>query len=169
MIKIIPLIAFVLFLSPLNALAQEDADAVLEVLDVQQEEVTDKKEIKAIPDGSENYEERLVLAERMHEIWPIRPKIESALDIVSGQIEPTRRLEFKAGMRKAIAFDALEQASIEAMTDIYSMEELQAMINFYGSKAGRSASHKTLDYEQALRPLMTQMIDKALLDNKLGN
>lgn len=156
----------VVSLMPL-AHAQEDADAVLVEM-AAEEQVEEKKEIKPLPDDEASYTERLALSHKMHEIWPIRPKIENALDVVSEQIQPDKRLEFKSGMRRAISFEALEEQSIEAMADIFTVEELRAMIDFYGSKEGRSVSHKTTDYEQALLPLMTKMIDKALLDSKLG-
>ena len=151
--------------------AQEDADAVLKEMAAEQGEATQiqaEGDIAALPDVDANYEERLELSRKMHEIWPIRPKIENALEVVSQQVELTRRLEFKSGMRKAIQYDALEEASIDAMADIFTADELKAMINFYGSKEGRSVSFKTADYEKALIPLMTQMVDKALLDLKLG-
>jgi len=172
------LIATVSFL-PL-AYAQEEADDVLKQMelnedtavivevDVETVETSNQGDIKPLPTDETSYEERLKLSLQMHEIWPIRPKIENALDIVSEQIAAEKRLEFKSGMRRAISFEALEEQSIEAMADIFSVAELNAMINFYGSKEGRSVSYKTTDYEKALLPLMTKMIDKALLDNKLG-
>ena len=127
-------------------------------------------DIKAESSGApeKDFEERLELSRQMHKIWPVRPKVENALNAISQQIDPQNRLAFKAAMRKAIGFGALEEASIDAMADIFSVKELEAMIAFYGSKEGRSVSFKTDDYEQALRPVLTKMIDKALLDVKLG-
>lgn len=118
--------------------------------------------------GNADYENRLELSRKMHDIWPVRPKIEAVLDRIVEQIEPQNRMRFKSAMRKAIKFNALEEASIDAMADIFSAAELNAMIAFYGSKEGRSVSFKTDDYERALQPVMTKMIDKALLDTKLG-
>ena len=161
----------VLLISP--AAAQEDAgsdanaDAVLTGQEQAAPQVAD--EAKDETKDEADYEQRLELSRKMHKIWPVRSKIETALDIVSEQIPQQERLKFKAGMRKAIKFDALEEASIDAMADIFSVKELAAMIAFYGSKEGRSVSHKTGDYERALQPVMIKMIDKALLDIKLGS
>ena len=159
----------VLLISP--AAAQEDADAVLAEQEQTAPQVADeaKDETKYETKDEADYEQRLELSRKMHEIWPVRSKIETALDIVSEQIPQQERLKFKAGMRKAIKFDALEEASVDAMADIFSVKELAAMIAFYGSKEGRSVSHKTGDYERALQPVMIKMIDKALLDIKLGS
>ena len=128
---------------------------------------------KASPDAiavdADKEGERLELSKQMHKIWPIRQKVESALDAVSERISEKDRLKFKSGMRRAIDFDKLEEASIQAMADIYSVAELEKMIEFYGSKEGRSISVKTGDYEKSLQPLMIQMMDKALLDAKMGS
>lgn len=114
------------------------------------------------------YEERLKLARDMHKIWPIRPKIERALDRIAEQIEPQNRLRFKSTMRKAINFNTVEETSVQSMADIFTADELTAMIAFYGSKEGRSVSFKTDDYERALQPVLIKMLDKAILDTKLG-
>lgn len=146
-------------------MAQEDADAVLAEQGVVEE--GSKEPVKALQE--DDYEERLNLSRKMHEIWPVRPKVETALDIFAEQIEPQERASFKAAMRKAIKFKALEEASVDAMADIFSIKELEAMIAFYGSKEGRSVSHKTGDYEKALEPVLIEMIDKALLNVKFGS
>lgn len=118
--------------------------------------------------GDADFDQRLALSKKMHEIWPVRPKIERALDRIAEQLPDQNRMEFKSAMRKAINFQSVEQASIEAMADIFSVAELEAMIAFYGSKEGRSVSFKTDDYERSLQPLLAKMLDKAILDTKLG-
>lgn len=145
-------------------MAADERAAVENVEDI----IEEKAPIKDIAE-TDNYDERLNLSRKMHEIWPVRPKVENALDIVAETIPQQERLRFKAALRKAIQFEALEQASVEAMADIFTAKELQAMIAFYGSKEGRSVSFKTSDYEQALQPSLVKMIDKALLDVKLGS
>ncbi len=112
--------------------------------------------------------ERLELAEKMHEIWPIRVRMERALDSVADNFPEERRTEIRATMRRSIQWSVLEDESVKAMAEIFTEEELQAMIDFYGSEVGRSVSAKTGDYESALRPVITKMIDKALLDMRLG-
>ena len=129
-----------------------------------------RAEVATSDDGNkDDLSKRLELARQMHEIWPIRPKVENALDIAAQNFPEPERLSFKARMRQAVEFDALEQASIDAMVDIFTVEELQAMVAFYGSKAGRSVSHKTGDYEQELQPILVEMLDKALMDTRFGS
>lgn len=111
---------------------------------------------------------RLELAQKMHQIWPIRTRMETAINSVSEAFPEEKRAEIKAALRKNIQYDQLEEASIKAMAETYTDEELEKMIEFYGSETGRSISAKTGDYEVALRPIIVKMIDRAMLDIKTG-
>lgn len=111
---------------------------------------------------------RLELAQKMHQIWPIRTRMETAINSVGEVFPEEKRAEIKAALRKNIKYDQLEEASIKAMAETYTDEELEKMIEFYGSETGRSISAKTADYEASLRPVIVQMIDKAMLDLKTG-
>ena len=155
------LFALMLAVAPMMAQAQ---DAPMEKVEEAKEKMESAEEISLPAD----YEMRLKLSRDMHEIWPIRTKAEHAIDLVSRRVKEQHRAAFKAEMRKAIEFDALEKASIDAMAEIYTADELKAMIAFYGSKEGRSITHKNSDYENALKPALTKMLDKGLLDTKLG-
>jgi hypothetical protein len=113
--------------------------------------------------------EKLELAEKMHDVWPIRPRIEAAYDSVAEGFPPERQAEVKAALRKATNFDEMEEASIKAMANLFTVEELKAMIDFYGSDTGRSISAKTPEYEAALRPSVDKMINKAMMDLRVGS
>ena len=152
------LAALSFFITP--AWAQENADDVLAETQAEGTTVEAPQE--------ENYDKRLELSKEMHEIWPTRPKIEAAIDAIGEQVPDAERAKFKAAMRRAIKFKALEEKSIETMAEIFTVKELESMIDFYGSKEGRSVAFKTGDYEAALQPLLMKMIDKALLDTRLG-
>ncbi|MCB1530604.1 MAG: DUF2059 domain-containing protein [Rhodospirillales bacterium] len=116
-----------------------------------------------------DFEQRLNLAEKMHDIWPIRPRVEDALDMTAESLPEAERAEFKAHMRKVIKYDQLEEESIEAMARIYTVEELQAMLDFYSSKEGRSVSAKTSEYMEALEPAIIKMLDGALMSVRTGS
>jgi len=150
--KHIPLIALILFLSgPAYA---EDADG------------TPVPVASAV--APETAVARLALAQKMHEIWPVRTRIETAIQFVASGYPPEKQTQIKAAMRKSIQFDQVEEASIKAMAETFTEDELKAMIEFYGSDAGRSTSAKMQDYELLMAPIMTQMLDKSMLDLKTG-
>lgn len=143
----------------LPAYAQEE-----EAQPVQEEKV----EMPAVSFSEEEYERKLALAEEMHQIWPVRIKVEKALDRAALSLPPEERAVFKASMRKAIKFRLLEEDSINAMMKVFSVDELQAMVDFYGSSTGRAISAKTDMYQQEISPTFTRMMDKALMDIKTG-
>ena len=120
------------------------------------------------PVSDADEKERLALAEKMHEIWPIRIRMENAIDNVAEQVPEERRAEIKAAMRKSMNYDKLQEESIKAMVKTFTVDELKAMIDFYGSDVGRSISGKTSVYESALQPALTGMMDKAMLDLRTG-
>jgi len=111
---------------------------------------------------------RLELAGKMHEIWPMRTRMEAVIDNVAENFDEDKRNEIKASLRKAMDYKLLEEESTKAMAGIFTAKELEAMIAFYGSEEGRSISIKTTDYELALRPVMAKMMDKAMLDLRTG-
>jgi len=117
---------------------------------------------------SEDEKNRLALATKMHEIWPMRTRVESALEAIAQGFPEERRAEVKARMRQSIQYDLLQDESIKAMADVFTADELNAMINFYGSDVGKTVSAKTTDYELLMRPAMIRMLDKAMLDLRLG-
>jgi len=118
-----------------------------------------------VPDAAR----RLELAGEMHKIWPVRPKVESALESVVEGVDEGKRAAFKAALRKAMDYQTIERESIKAMADVFSAEELEAMVAFYGSPAGRSVSAKTEDYTAALQPVIVRMLDNAILQIRTGN
>lgn len=111
---------------------------------------------------------QLELAKQMHEIWPIRTRVEGAIDAVVQNFPPDKQAQAKASLRKSIQFDQVEEESIQAMASTFSEDELKAMVDFYGSETGRSVSAKTAEYEAAMRPIIVKMMDKAVLDLKTG-
>lgn len=123
---------------------------------------------EAVSPISAEEQERLDLATKMHDVWPVRPRVEAALDSIATNFPEDKQAEVKAALRKSIQFDELEEESIKAMAEIFTAQELTAMIEFYGSETGRAISAKTSDYELALRPVMVKMIDKAMLDLRTG-
>ena len=147
---------FILLVSafPMSAMAQEDGTPV--------------SAAETLPAEEQVSAEQLQLAKKMHDIWPIRSRIETAIDMVAQNAPPAKQAELKARMRRAIQFDQVEEESIRAMAATFTAQELQAMINFYGSDTGRSISAKTQDYEAVMRPVIVKMLDKAMLDLKTG-
>lgn len=114
------------------------------------------------------FAKRQELAQSMHDIWPVRLQVEEALEDLALAYPSQQRAVFKSAMRRAIKYKELERSSVNAMAENFSQDELQAMVDFYGSKVGRSISAKIDDYQQLVEPSITRMLDAALMDVKIG-
>lgn len=153
------LILFIFLLIPFAVVAQETPSVPQATSAIEQ----------PIPATTQTDEtQRIALAEKMHDIWPVRTKVEDALDIAAQSFPEDQRDKFKSGMRKAIKYDQLEEESIAAMAKLFTVAELQKMVDFYGSPEGKSVSAKTDDYMKALEPVMTKMLDQALIEVRTG-
>jgi hypothetical protein len=158
--KIFPFLVVFVCMIAVPALAQEEIASESVV------ETPASGASAAIP--ADDMAQRITLAEKMHDIWPVRTKVEDALDIAAQSFPEDQRDKFKAGMRKAIKYDQLEEESIAAMAKLFTVAELQKMVDFYGSPEGKSVSAKTDDYMTALEPVMTKMLDQALIEVRTG-
>lgn len=139
------------------AMAQEDGTPV------------SADDVVAAPASSDaDGDQRLALATRMHEIWPVSTRVEEAIDLMAENVPDGERDSFKTKMRRAIDKSELERESVTAMAAVYTEAELQAMVQFYGSAEGRSISAKTDDYMKLLEPIMVKMLDSALLKLRTG-
>ena len=118
--------------------------------------------------GPDTRERRLRLAERMHEIWSTRERINDALKSMAQRYPESERDSFMNAMQLAIDYGKVEEASIDAMVKTYTAQELQAMVDYYGSKAGQSAEAKRSIYQDRIQPVIQKMIDKALMAYKTG-
>jgi hypothetical protein len=114
-------------------------------------------------------EARLVLAERMHEIWPTRQRVERAVAQIASRMPEEEAQAFREVMRLAIDFSKLEEISIQAMADTFTVAELKAMVTYYGSEAGQGAESKTSRYVEKIQPAITRMVDKALMAYRTGD
>ena len=119
--------------------------------------------------SADDWDKRVALSKRMHEIWPVEDKVEKGLDDVARRLREEDREKFKTIMRSSMDMEVLEKDSVDAMAQTFTAEELQTMVDFYGSDIGNSISSKVETYQKRLEPSYNQMIDKALMALRTGN
>jgi len=115
-----------------------------------------------------NLERRLKLAETMHEFRPARDQVDSAILKVAQMKPPAERAAFILAAQKALNYKALEKASVEAMAEVYTLEELEAMVAYYSQPEARSAARKYSAYAAKVQPHITRMLDQALMRARVG-
>lgn len=114
------------------------------------------------------YEKRLELARQMHEFRSTRDQVYSAIDQVAESQPEAEREAFRTAMRQALNYKAIEKISLDAMTEIYTVEELQAMIDYYSKPEAASARAKDKDYAAIVYPEIIRMLDKTMMQVKTG-
>ena len=119
-------------------------------------------------ESDDTYEQRAELAKKMHELLPTRDQVYTAIDQFA-QAQPEQQREaLRAAMRNAFNVKALEKISINAYTETYTLEELQAMVEYYSKPVARSAAAKTEDYSAIVYPEIIRMLDRAAMKARTG-
>lgn len=122
----------------------------------------------AAPAFADMARERLKLASEFHDIRPLRDTINVAIENLAAGFSGTARENFISNMKLRINYDDLENQSIKIMAETFTVEELKAMIAYYGSDVGRAAESKAVAYQEKFSPAVKKALDAALAAEKFG-
>lgn len=119
----------------------------------------------AAPDKDAQKKRDLVL--KFYEVNPPRDLIDASIAAIAasryGPNDPDRE-EFISRMQLAVDYDKMEKISTEEMVKIFTLPELQAMVDYYTSDLGMAAQAKLGTYRQNVAPELKKMLDAAILD-----
>lgn len=116
-----------------------------------------------------DYAKKLELAKQMQEIQPVRKQVDDVVQQASASLAPAARDRFLKMTQSAFDYDKLAKASIDAMTEIFTVAELQKMVDYYGSAEAKTTVPKIPLYQQKLQPMIFQMLDKAMIEQRTGS
>lgn len=119
-------------------------------------------------EGDSAIDKRIELAEKMHELRPTRDQVYTAIDQFAQSRPEAERDGFKAAMRNAFNVKTLEKISINAYAETYTVEELEAMVEYYSKPAAISAAAKSEDYASIVYPEIIRMLDRAAMRVRTG-
>lgn len=111
---------------------------------------------------------RLELATEIQELRPAKERIESAIERYTARIEPAKREVYRSALRNVFNYKALEKISIDAYADIYTEDELKAMLEYYRKPESKTAAEKTGQYADRVYPEIIRMLDRAMMRVKTG-
>lgn len=111
---------------------------------------------------------QLELAKQMHSYRPAREQVDAAIERIAQAYPAAQREAFKVSMRRVLNYRAIEKSSIEAMAEVYTEAELEAMVAYYAKPEARSASEKYGAYAAKVQPGIVKMIDQAMMKIKTG-
>jgi hypothetical protein len=108
------------------------------------------------------------LARQMNAINPSRDQVEALLDIAVQNLPVDDRETFKSEMMDSFDFESLDKVSIKAMADIFTLRELEKMVEYYGSDEARTIAEKRPIYDGIIQPEITKNLDRALMRIRAG-
>ncbi|MCK9374854.1 MAG: DUF2059 domain-containing protein [Syntrophobacterales bacterium] len=124
---------------------------------------SDTRSAKSVPDTPEN---RTVVAKRYLEI--MKPK--DMLDGVAKRVSPTLPQNDLKVFTKVMESPELEQTThrimLTALVKDFTVEELNAMVTFYGSPAGQSAFKKFVPYMDEIMPQIKTEVRKIAAEER---
>lgn len=111
------------------------------------------------------------LAERYYDLNPSWKTISRAIRAraQSAEFNARQRLVFITAMEKLINKPAVKNAAIPVIADLFSEEELRALISFYENPHIQSSLAKQETFDRKLAPFVTKIMDEAYLKYKTGS
>jgi uncharacterized protein len=119
-------------------------------------------------DADPSLAHRLELAKRMHEIKPVKDQVDKAIEIYVERLPEKEREVYRTALKQIMNYEVLEKVSVDAYVQTYTEAELEAMVAFFGSPEGRSASEKFDAYGKIVYPEIVKMLDQAIMKAKTG-
>lgn len=116
-------------------------------------------------------DEKTALILQLYEVNPPADLINASIESIARQRYPegADRQVFMDRMKLAVDYDRMESFSTNLMREMFTLEELKAMVAYYTSPVGISAQEKIGGYRQKMAPELRKMLDKALLDGVTGS
>lgn len=117
-------------------------------------------------DLPDTYGNRLAAAERYLQVASMKDMMRDTI------VETAKNLPEKVGvayvslMNKHIRVEILERAALASMAKHFTVDELNALADFYGSKEGRSAMKKFGAYMGDVMPVIQQEMGRAQMEIK---
>lgn len=114
---------------------------------------------KSLPDNPEN---RIVVAKRYLEVMPPKEMLQGMANRVVARLPETNRKAFMDVMSSQDIEKAAYRFTLDSLVKHFTVDELNAMVAFYGSPAGQAAYKKFSPYMGEIMPQIQQEVKKAL-------
>lgn len=118
--------------------------------------------------SEEQLARKIELAKKMHEIRPAAKQIDDAIRSISMRLPEAEREPFIASMRTSLNYNAVERISMDAMVDVFTLPELEAMVEYYSKPEAISAGDKMSEWAKLVQPEITRLIDRSLMRTRFG-
>jgi hypothetical protein len=115
-------------------------------------------------------DKRIELSKKWHGLMPVsvRDQVNLAIEEAASAQPENQKEIFRANMRNILNYQAIEKISIDAMAEIYTTAELQALVEYYSKPEAKSATTKYQLYAAKVYPEITRMLDQAMMRARTG-
>lgn len=115
-----------------------------------------------------DFAERLVLAEQMEDLRPIKTPVDKAIETYVQGVAPDQQETYRNALRNVLNYAALKKISVDSYAETFTKAELQAMVDYYSKPEAVSAADKSDDYAAMVYPEIVRMLDKAMMRIRTG-
>lgn len=112
-------------------------------------------------DDASTEADKIMAAKRYMSVAPVSSMVSEMANKLSERLPQKKRAQFVAQVMQEVDQQKLEQVMLDAMVTTFSVQELNAFADFYGSDVGKSAMAKFGDYMAILMPAMQQEFVRA--------
>lgn len=119
--------------------------------------------------AGDDLEERRAAAIRYMNVMPMSKILDDSILAMSKQVPEEKRASYVASMKGMINAESLESIALDAMLRTFTVEELNALADFYGSAVGRSAMAKFGEYTAVVLPAVQKELIRARVQAKNQN
>lgn len=112
--------------------------------------------------------EKRALAVRVNEARPVKAQLERVMDARLARLPAEKRTAAKEKIMAAIDYEKIDAVTIDGLVSVYTLDELKAMADFYGSDTGKSIEKKAPALQALVKPEVQKVLDAALMKIQLS-
>ena len=109
-----------------------------------------------------NLAAKMELAQEYSKLVPVEAEVETSIEQLALQVPVAQRVLFKSILKENIKADRLKLVSEMALVELFTVKELKAMNEFYGTPEGKAIKDKMPEYQERLQPILQGMIQDSI-------
>ncbi len=107
---------------------------------------------------------KLDLATKLNDAWGVKDQANAMINLIAREVPEAQRESFRKYMSTVINLDEVDRISIGAAVEVFTVEELEAMLEYYSKDVVKGAEKKRAQYNRIIGPKIKTMIDKGMIE-----
>jgi hypothetical protein len=101
------------------------------------------------------------LAQEYSKLIPFDQEVDETINQISLQVPVAQRTQFRSILQRTIKVERLQTASEMALVDVFTVDELEALVAFNKTAEGKAIMAKMPSYQKRLQPVLESMVRDA--------